>query len=92
MGSVYICLVAVSLIVICESLPVYKTEIDNGRKNNKFNEFLNEFVSEVGHNIVRRSKRNGIINGHLCPIGTGKLSTGDCVPCNGYVYCNVPSD
>lgn len=81
-----ISLLIVCVIVICESIPVDRTEMEYVRKNNKFNKVFDEFVSETRHNIVRRSKRSGIINGHLCPTGTGKLyGTGDCVPCDGYV-------
>lgn len=86
MGAFYICLLVVCFIVICESVPVARTEIENVHKNDKLNKVVDGFVSETEHNIVKRSKRSGIIHGHLCPTGTGKLfSTGDCVPCNGYV-------
>lgn len=84
MGSLYICLLVVCVIVVCESIPVDRTEMEYVRKINKFNKVWSGFVSDTEHNIVRRSKRSGIINGHLCPTGTGKLyGTGDCIPCDG---------
>lgn len=84
----FICLVVVCFIVICECVPVDRTDMEYVRKNNKV---FDEFVSETGHNIVRRSKRrHGIIHGHLCPTGTGRLyGTQDCVPCNGYVDIKI---
>lgn len=86
MSSLHIVLLVLCVIVICKSVPVDRTEMEYVRKSNNINKIFDGFVSETVHNIARRSKRSGIISGHLCPIGYGKLyGTGDCVPCNGYV-------
>lgn len=91
MGSLSIGVTFLCIIVICESLPVDKTEVDNDNKVNKHNIFFNEFVNKTGLNIARRTKRSGIISGSLCPAGTVKLyGTRECVPCNGYVYIINP--
>lgn len=90
MASLYICLLIVCVIVICESLPIDRTEVDKVSKTNAFNKVFDGFVGETEHKIVRRSKRSGIISGHLCPSGTGKLyGTDDCVPCDGYVHITI---
>lgn len=88
MTSLYIYFLIVCVIVVCESVPVDRTGIDYVRKNDKSAKLFDGFVSDTENNIVR-SKRD-VISGHLCPDGQGKLYvTGECVPCNGYVYITV---
>lgn len=92
MRSLYIGLAVVCVVVICESLPIGRAELDNVWENDKLNGFFNEFVSGNGHNNVWRKKRGGIINVHLCPTGFGKFyGTGDCVPCYGYMHFTIKS-
>lgn len=80
------CACLLGIAVISESLPVYRTEIGNVMKNNKLNDLSYQFVTEHGNIIAKRSIHHGIVNGHLCPIGTVKLyGSGYCVPCKGYV-------